>query len=94
MKVLEKSFTQDGVKIQIEDWSEDYSFYPYASHIAAYPKTEAGYSYRASYLFESSQEAVEVFEKLKLGTASLDDFSFTSKKAGFDIPFRQFRFNY
>jgi hypothetical protein len=38
MKILNKSTTPNGIPFQLEDWNESYSFLPYGSTIAAYPK--------------------------------------------------------
>lgn len=94
MKVLEKGFMPDGTKIQIEDWSEDYSCFQYGSTLGAYPKTPAGRTYRAECDFKCAEDALTAFDYLRSGLATLDDYKFTSLKAGREIPFREYRFNY
>ena len=95
MKVLERAITPAGEKIQIENWSaDDPDLHEYGDLIGAYPKTQAGYSYRAQCQFESYEAAKDAFERIKSGDACLDDFNFTSHKSGKTIPFRQFRFGY
>lgn len=38
MKVLERDLTKNGIDIQIEDWSKNYSFYNFGDVVALYPK--------------------------------------------------------
>lgn len=80
MKVLKKSETPEGVAIQVEDWSETYSFHEFADTIAAYPvakysdsysafSPKAGVKFRASF---SVKNAFEVFRELETGEISLE----------------------
>ena len=42
MKVIRRGKMEDGTDIQIEDWSKDYRFYEYGTHLIAYPKNRFG----------------------------------------------------
>ena len=90
MKVVEKAIMKDGVKIQIEDWSEDYTCHKKNDTIAAYPKTKSGQIYRAECTFETTEKAASAFCKLKNGVEPLESFPFTTKKVGKDIPFKDY----
>ena len=93
MKVLERAVIPDGTKIQIEDWSGDYSFHRFADFVAAYPVARGsikGSTFRAYCQFENAQKASEAFLALKSGEKQLDDFPFLAKSSGNDIPFRQY----
>lgn len=84
MTVITKGVMQNGTPVQIEDWSADYSFRPYASTLAAYPISKAsleGYfaprrneRFRCSFSFESAEAAQEAYECLTNGSAVLADF--------------------
>lgn len=91
MKVLERAITPNGVKIQIEDWSEDYSFHRFADVVAAYPMTIYGKKeFRAEQQFKNATEASDAFYSLKNGEKNLDDFNFTAKSIGKDVPYKQY----
>lgn len=93
MTVLEKRTTPDGVKIQIEDWCEDYSFHRFADLIAAYPickNSVVKRRFRAECQFENASKASEAFSLLASGEKTLDDFPFTAKMKGNDVPFREY----
>lgn len=91
MKVLTKGITLNGVAIQIEEWSEDYSFMPYGNTIAAYPKSktshEGSYSpkanekYRFAFNFNSYEETQNAYKALVNGNKDISDYkSFLSEK--------------
>jgi hypothetical protein len=84
MKVLRKAAMKDGTPVQIEDWSEDYSFYEYGEHIAAYP-TVRGRRIRAELQTGSTEQAKEIFEKLLDGD-TLEQHGFTVKRIGYNVP--------
>lgn len=83
MKVLEKGIMPNGTVIQIEEWSENYSFMPYGRTIASYPKSKASHDgtyspkanerYRFEFDFKSHEEAKEVYNKLLNGIIQLSD---------------------
>lgn len=75
MKILKKAITPDGVEIQIEDWSDTYSFYPYGSLIGAYPKKIL--RVRAECQFKNHLEALKTFDDLVIGKTTVfnDDFT-------------------
>lgn len=89
MKVLQRGQMPDGTDIQIEEWSENYSFYAYGSMVAAYPKNRYGEKVRANKTFESAEEAEKAFLALKNGDKTLADFNFTAKNSGRDIPYQE-----
>lgn len=89
MKILQRGQMPDGTEIQIEDWSENYSFYAYGSFLVAYPKNRYGEKVRASKIFGSAEEAVKAFNALKNGDKKLTVFNFTAKESGRDIPYQQ-----
>jgi|SRR5690625_1573665 len=84
MIVLEKATMQDGTKIQLEDWSDDYKFIPPASTLATYPKAKVSSdrqfgprrnkTFRLEFCFESNEEARKAFENLSHGTKTLLDY--------------------
>jgi hypothetical protein len=84
LKVLTKGIMPDGTHVQIEDWSEDYSFCSYGSTIAGYPKSKMSHegafspkgneTYRFSFSFESETETRTAFDGLLAGTKALADF--------------------
>lgn len=93
MTILEKRTTPDGVKIQIEDWCEDYSFHRFADLVAAYPICQNSVikrRFRAECQFENASKASEAFYSLVSGEKTLDDFPFTAKMKGNDVSFRQY----
>ena len=89
MKVLQRGQMPDGTEIQIEEWSENYSFYTYGSMLAAYPKNRYGEKVRANKTFESAEEAGKAFNALKNGDKTLADFNFTAKESGRDILYQE-----
>ena len=89
MKVLQRGQMPDGTEIQIEEWSENYSFYAYGSMVAAYPKNRYGEKVRANKTFESAEEAEMSFNALKNCDKILADFNFTAKESGRDILYQE-----
>ena len=83
MKILEKATTPDGIDIQIEDWSDTYSFMNIL-RIGAYPIAKQSDTvwiipnerFRMSLdKFKSDSETLEVFRKLKNGNYKLEDLT-------------------
>lgn len=87
MKVLERAKTPQGIDIQIEDWTEDYSCFDTLS-IAAYPKSERMPKSRKSYVtpgetfrvsinrgFTNNEDVRKAFEELKQGVKTVKDFA-------------------
>ena len=83
MKILEKATTPDGIDIQIEDWSDSYSFMNILS-IGIYPIAKQSDTiwiklnerFRMSLnKFKSDSETLEVFRKLKNGNYKLEDLT-------------------
>ena len=89
MKVLEKGVMPNKTKIQIEDWSGDYTFLAHADTIAAYPTNRHGERFRAEKRFESGDAAACAFKELLSGKATLDDYGFTTMHAGQSIPYQE-----
>lgn len=85
MQIIEKAIMPDGTKIQIEDWSKDYSCYAECGTIGAYPiaqmsgdrpfEPERGRTFRMSINFDTKEEARKCFEQLKSGEKQLIDFA-------------------
>ena len=85
MRVLLTGKMKDGTKIQREDWSENYSFYPFGCAIGAYPKATAstatpygqrrGREFRVQLDFETTGEAEEAFFMLESGRKTLKDYA-------------------
>ena len=88
MKILKKDIMPDGTKIQLEDWSEDYSCFAPADCIAAYPvskksiKKASGCCYpvvneifRCSFHFGADKSAELAFVDLAMGNISLLDIA-------------------
>ncbi|MNH75580.1 hypothetical protein D3C73_278240 [compost metagenome] len=83
MKVIKTGVMPDGTDIQIEDWSENYSFHNYADTLATYPKSkmthEGTYApkarerHRFSFRFGSAEEAEAAFNDLTEGIKTLSD---------------------
>lgn len=84
MKVLERGTMPNGTAIQIEEWHENYDFYPYADCIASYPKSKMSHEgafapkgnekYRFSFHFPSTEDAKNAYNELLAGTKQLVDF--------------------
>ena len=84
MKVLLKGVMPNGTPIQIEEWNENYSFVPYGSTIASYPKSKMSHEgsfapkgnqvYRFQFNFYSDDEAKTAFNDLLSGVKALSDF--------------------
>lgn len=88
MKVIRRGKMEDGTDIQIEDWSADYSFYGYGTHLIAYPQNRFGERFRIEKVCEDNNCANIVFDSLK-GIEDLIRFVFTTKCAGRDVPFME-----
>ncbi|PTY77233.1 hypothetical protein B5V89_15255 [Heyndrickxia sporothermodurans] len=92
MEVLEKGMMLDGTLIQIEEWSTDYSFMPYGSTLASYPKSkqtlDGSFSpnrnerFRFELTFKSYEDTKKAFDKLINGEKQLNDYenNFKGKK--------------
>lgn len=89
MKVLEKGVMLNKTKIQIEDWSGDYTFLAYADTIAAYPTNRHGERFRAEKQFESKDAAAQAFKELLSGRTTLDELGFTTMCSGRSIPYHE-----
>ena len=84
MKILNKTVLSDGTKIQIEDWSEDYSFKKYGATLATYPKSKINVdgqfspkwnrTFRCAFEFESHDDAVAAYNELIAGNKVLSDY--------------------
>lgn len=84
MKILQKAIMPDGTEIQLEEWNENYSFMPYGSTIASYPKSKASHEgtyspkgnkkYRFDFSYKSNEEANQAFNELITGSKVLIDF--------------------
>ena len=90
MQIIRKGTTPNGTHIQIEDWSENYTFhnknatigfYPMAleniyredkPHWTPYPKR--GKTFRASFNFNTEEEALEAFVLLENGCREFADY--------------------
>ena len=85
MKDIKRGEMPDGTHIQIEDWSEDYSFHNYGDTLVAYPRTRYGDRIRAEITCESYEQSISKFDQLK----NIDDLvrlGFTTMKASRMIP--------
>ena len=96
MQVITVNSMPDGTKIQIEDWSEDYSFMAPASTLVAYPvaKTTSdrqfgpsrNKTFRLAFSFESDKETKKAYEDLIVGVKQLIDFKeYTDQPELFDF---------
>jgi hypothetical protein len=84
VKVIKRATMPNGTKIQIEDWSGDYSFAPYGGTVAAYPKAKVSHegafapkgneTFRAGFNFPTTAEAKTAFERLESGKGALSDY--------------------
>ena len=84
MKVLEKGTMQDGTKIQIEDWKEDYSHVK-TLNVATYPiaanTSESGFIERNKTFrldinsFNNDNEVLKAFKDLLSGNKTISDFA-------------------
>ena len=88
MRIVKKGFMPDGTKIQLEDWSEDYSCFAPVDCIASYPvskssiKKASGYYYpvvnekfRCSFHFGMDKSAELIFVDLEMGNITLLDIA-------------------
>jgi hypothetical protein len=84
MKVIKEGKMPDGTDIQIEDWNENYDFYPYSSTIAVYTKSKwtldgdfapkAGELYRFQFNFNDAAETETAFDALLNGEKAFADY--------------------
>ena len=90
MKVIRKGTTPNGTHIQIEDWSENYTFYNKNATIGFYPEAQEsiynedhpdwtpypkrGETFRASFKFDTEAEALEAFVLLENGCKAFMDY--------------------
>lgn len=89
MQVIERGIMPDGTKIQIEDWSNDYSFHKKSSTIAFYPMAinsiyknsksrhpypERGETFRASLDFDTEENARDAFQSMVNGSKTYTDY--------------------
>ena len=82
--IVEKDLLQDGTKVQIEDWSTEYSFMKYGTTLASYPKSKANHkgefapkldkSFRCAFDFNSHEEAKNAYDELLSGNKTLSDY--------------------
>lgn len=94
MKIVKKGVFPDsrykrhgGMRLQIEDWSEDYSFYKPADMLAAYPIAksslpnkwgaypEAHRCFRLEMQFDSKEAAEQAFGDILSGKTVLTDYA-------------------
>lgn len=85
MQVIQRSITPEGVGIQIEDWSMNYSNAP-ASTVATYMRAKqpipgsgrnypaAGDTFLFAFHFKTTVEARKCFNQLESGEKTLKDF--------------------
>lgn len=79
MKITSKNILSDGTRIQIEDWSSDYSFHKKNDLLVAYPTAkesigyfvERGESFRLELQFSNEKQAMDAYNKLLLGELEL-----------------------
>lgn len=86
MKVIKKGVMPDGTSIQIEDWSEDYSFHNPCDTVAAYPVAkqsvltshgfypEQNRKFRTDFKFKDGKTAEKSFNDLINGISTLKDY--------------------
>jgi len=84
MKIIEKATTPKGILVQIEDWSESYSFmdvftiaaYPMAKNSSKYQWIKHGEEFRLDInRFKNNEEVKQAFNDLISGTKSIEDFA-------------------
>lgn len=85
MKVLQEARTPQGIEIQIEDWTQDYSCfntfyiaaYPIAKNTSKYGWIRGGKNFRLgiSREWKSNEEVYTAFNELVNGTKKLEDFA-------------------
>lgn len=89
MQIIERGIMQDGTKIQIEDWSNDYNFHKKNSTVAFYPMAinsiynnpksrhpypERGETFRASLDFDSEESARDAFQSMVNGSKTYMEY--------------------
>ena len=88
MRIVKKGVMPNGIRMQLEDWSEDYPFFAPVAHIAAYLVAresrdregvwrypERGKPFRLSFYFGMDKSAELAFLALQDGEKALTDFS-------------------
>lgn len=86
MKVLERTVTKNGIDIQIEDWSKNYSFHQFGDVVGLYPKAthtadnvlqypRFNEKFRIEMHCKNNEEAKNVMEELKNGNKSIKEYS-------------------
>lgn len=82
MKWEKETLMENGTKIRIEDWSEDYSFINPFDKVVAYPickKTSGifvkeGESFRLELNFKNRKESEKAYEKIVSGEHTFKDY--------------------
>lgn len=91
MEVIQKTIMADGIKLQIEDWSKDYTFMNKDSTLVAYPVAKEsldnfmikrGKTFRLQINFENKEKASMAYDNLSSGCACLKEYvsKFNHKK--------------
>lgn len=86
MQVIQRSITPEGIGIQIEDWSMNYSSNAPADTVATYPIAKQkipgskfnypapGDTFRFAFHFKNASEARKCFKQLETGEKTIHDF--------------------
>ena len=84
MKIIEKAEMKEGTKIQIKDWSGDYTCYSPSDTLAAYPisknsvpgpfSPKIGETFRSQFNFDNAKQCKEAFDCLVSEKKSLYDY--------------------
>lgn len=84
MKIIAKDKMKDGTKIQIEDWSNDYTCFSPSSSLAAYPISKntvpgcfsprVGETFRVEFQFNNAKQCKEAFDYLASDKKLLHDY--------------------
>lgn len=80
MKILNQTVLDDGTLVRLEDWNENFPFYPYGTTISAYPKRYL--QIRAQADFQTHADAKAIYDKLVQGALKITDVNFTVMKSG------------
>lgn len=84
MKVLERAVMPDGTKIQIEDWTEDYTCcntlsmaaYPVAKNTGKYRTVRSRETFRLSLEgYKTDEDVKQCYKELESGVSKIEDFA-------------------
>lgn len=92
MRILQQT-TVNGVLMRLEDWQDDFPFFPFADTLGLYPiarrsgeglfTPRKGKEFRLALVFESTEQALKAYYSLKDGTTTIEDYAENARPTGY-----------